>query len=369
MSNLNKKRKKLSEEIKEKGLRTTVEEKIVSSQEKLNAKLMAVPILRTKDKVSFVLGIILLMLSEFVVISLPQWMWLYYVMMLIPLMVNRFVSYHRSNAHYFMLDFCYYMQVWALIVIFVYPNDISLFKVFFGLCNGPLLMAVIIWENKMVFHDLDKITSLFIHVFPPLLSYTMRWYTNVENTTDVPITFYDMFCMVLFYVFWQFLYVLKTEWLDAEKFAKDTSLMSSARWLSSVQPHPIYKKMMKLTSNKATATQILVGVQLFYTIIAILPVNLMFNYHSFHLLSILVAIGFSSWYGASFYFESFTMNYTKRLEQKINKFYKNNKESIEGTRKPKKALPSSLQSFISFLKYFSLSLITLIGLMNLLILS
>jgi hypothetical protein len=34
--------------------------------------------------------------------------------------------------------------------------------------NGPLLMAVIAWSNSLVFHDIDKITSLWIHIYPPL---------------------------------------------------------------------------------------------------------------------------------------------------------------------------------------------------------
>jgi hypothetical protein len=34
--------------------------------------------------------------------------------------------------------------------------------------NGPLAIAVIAWKNSLVFHDIDKITSLYIHIAPPL---------------------------------------------------------------------------------------------------------------------------------------------------------------------------------------------------------
>lgn len=34
--------------------------------------------------------------------------------------------------------------------------------------NGPLLWAIITWRNSLVFHDLDKITSVMIHAFPPI---------------------------------------------------------------------------------------------------------------------------------------------------------------------------------------------------------
>jgi hypothetical protein len=47
--------------------------------------------------------------------------------------------------------------------------------VVFVFANGPLLVAIVAWRNSMVFHSLDKTTSLFIHVFPALLTYCTRW--------------------------------------------------------------------------------------------------------------------------------------------------------------------------------------------------
>lgn len=41
---------------------------------------------------------------------------------------------------------------------------------------GPLACSVPAWRNSLVFHDLEKITSIYIHVFPALLLYSIRWY-------------------------------------------------------------------------------------------------------------------------------------------------------------------------------------------------
>jgi len=269
INDLNERSTKL-QNFKEKGLRNAVaslnqgiQKRFIASQinftEKLNEKLMKVPILKTKDKVTFLVGIALLMITEYILLAEPQWLWLLYLFLLFPLMIHRFLTYHKMNHHYFMLDFCYYMQLWTLIVLFAFPKDISLFKVYFGLCNGPLLTAVVAWRNKLVFHDLDKITSLFIHVFPGLLTYTIRWHTdlyinNIED--DLKIWPFEIGYMILFYILWQALYVFKTEYLDANKFQNDATLMSSARWLSSVQPHPIYRAIVNF-GFKATPTQIL----------------------------------------------------------------------------------------------------------------
>jgi len=33
----------------------------------------------------------------------------------------------------------------------------------------------------MVFHSLDKMTSIFIHVSPPMVMYSLRWFYADEN--------------------------------------------------------------------------------------------------------------------------------------------------------------------------------------------
>jgi len=264
---------KLQNEIKEKGIRTAVANLNHDFQQNLQEKLMKVPILKNKDKVTFVLGIALLMVTEYIMIAQPQSLWILYISLLFPLMILRFLTYHKNNFHYFMLDFCYYMQLWTLIVLFAFPKDISLFKVYFGLSNGPLIMATVMWKNKLVFHDLDKITSLFIHMFPSLLTYTIRWHTDLftnVSANDERIHLFEIGYMLLFYVLWQVLYVLKTEYLDGVKFANDATLMSSARWLSSVQPHPLYSKVLK-RGWKVTPNQILVPFQLVYTLLTFIP--------------------------------------------------------------------------------------------------
>jgi len=306
------------------------------------------------------------MITEYIIIAEPQWLWLLYLSLLFPLMIHRFLTYHKMNHHYFMLDFCYYMQLWTLIVLFAFPKDISLFKVYFGLCNGPLLTAVVAWKNKLVFHDLDKITSSFIHIFPGLLTYTTRWHTDLWDSNseeDLKIWPFEIGYMILFYILWQALYVFKTEYLDANKFQNDATLMSSARWLSSVQPHPIYKAVQK-RGLKVTPNQVLVPIQLLYTILTLIPVLFMYQNKWIHLMGILLIFCSSVWGGASFYFESFTDNYTKRLEDKIKKFYEKNQD---GLNRKQSYLPSVL-SVATFLGFFAFALLILLGLLRLTVL-
>ena len=50
----------------------------------------------------------------------------------------------------------------------------------FVLSHGPIAIAILAWQNSMVFHSLDKMTSFYIHIMPPLTCY-MQVLASVFN--------------------------------------------------------------------------------------------------------------------------------------------------------------------------------------------
>jgi Protein of unknown function (DUF2838) len=94
--------------------------------------------------------------------------WLLYTWLVVPLLLARFVIYRRAKFHYFMLDWCYFCQVLLLVYVHVFPSSPVLFQAVFAVANGPLVIAIVMWRNSLVFHDLDKLTSAFIHLMPAI---------------------------------------------------------------------------------------------------------------------------------------------------------------------------------------------------------
>jgi hypothetical protein len=70
-------------------------------------------------------------------------------------------------------DFCYYTNFLCLVAL-VYPST-ALRQLVFLYAMGPLAWAIAAWRNSLVFHSIDKITSVFIHAFPGLLAFSWRW--------------------------------------------------------------------------------------------------------------------------------------------------------------------------------------------------
>ena len=58
------------------------------------------------------------------------------------------------------------------------------FQANYILCMGPLMCAIIVWKNSLVFHSLDKLTSFFLHAFPPIVVHLLRSVISFQICTD-----------------------------------------------------------------------------------------------------------------------------------------------------------------------------------------
>lgn len=139
----------------------------------------------------FGMGVANALLKSFVFGAFPQYLWLYALIQfpfLLTIIVRRFRA--KKMTLYF-AEYCWVMNVAGWIFLGVEAVEyLSIFDVdpylsintrinfsraFFGVANGPLGMAVLANANALVFHDVERTSSFFIHFSPALVSWTMRW--------------------------------------------------------------------------------------------------------------------------------------------------------------------------------------------------
>lgn len=125
--------------------------------------------LNFRDKIFFVLGVANLLLLCYGFFSAPYILPYLYTIKAPILIGYRLFYYGAHKWHLFLLDFCYFANILVLIYLWVFPHSGSLFVIVFALSHGPLTFAIIAFRNSLVFHSVDKITSMFIHISPPLL--------------------------------------------------------------------------------------------------------------------------------------------------------------------------------------------------------
>jgi hypothetical protein len=256
------------------------------------------------DKYSFTLGVAGVVLSHHLVIVAPELFWAWYSASISSLLSHRLWSYRRKKwsalrlrsvaqqspaspdstkdketlcRHYFMLDFCYYANALCLLNIFLLPSSTALFMVNFCFSNGPLLLvrsltlerstqhplarsalnaslpsqALVAWRNSLVFHDIDKVTSVFLHALPSLLSWCWRWHglrtliTERSSSDESNVKSAFFYVPLSAYLLWQFAYLTWTEVVAKEKLDSDPDLITSLRWLAADDKQPMNRMATK----------------------------------------------------------------------------------------------------------------------------
>src|SRR4051794_12258404 len=116
--------------------------------------------------------------TAFLIGARPDLMPWFFTVKAVILLTLRWILFRRRKWHYFLFDFCYYANLLVLVYLHIFPKSQALFLICFAFSVGPLAWAILTWRNSLVFHSLDKTTSLFIHLTPGILMYSMRWLAN-----------------------------------------------------------------------------------------------------------------------------------------------------------------------------------------------
>jgi len=302
--------------------RARLQASLAARRADLLASLREPAVVSFGEKVAFMLGLTLLMATEGVLLVAPARMWAWYAALIGPLLATRVVLYRANNFGYFMYDFCYAAQLLLLGHLFLYPTSGPLFRVNFAVANGPLAWAVILWRNSLVFHSLDRLTSLAVHFLPPLVTFCLRWYgdgrggglagsappgaaassygeTGVDGWHDHAV--YAIGLPLGVYAAWQAAYLVKTEVISRTKLVGDPELMTSLRWLTRHPGGIFYRAINVFGPKHHVATFVLL--QGVYTLLTLAASVLLYESQLAHAVFLGGLFAVAAFNGASFYFE------------------------------------------------------------------
>ena len=195
----------------------------------------------------------------------------------------------------------------------------------FAIANGPLALAIAMWRNSLVFHSLDKMTSMFIHILPALVTFSERWHNHIslkefpffEQMDESIITTLIDFYVNPFglYLIWQTLYLIKTELISKKKLEYNTSIMTSLRWMVRKKGSKSYILLSRFGEQNQLPT--FVCIQAIYTLATFLLCPLLWYsiwLHSIYLLTIFI-IALAN--GASYYFHVFAKKYIAEIGRRV----------------------------------------------------
>ena len=184
---------------------------------------------------------------------------------------------------------------------------------------GPLMFAIMVWKNSLVFHSLDKLTSFFLHAFPPITVHLLRWglIPSPYHYPDTSISWADVFSLPIgLYLSWQLGYWFITEILLRKQLAEDKDLITSIRWLSMDKKNGFRNLCVKMLQSLGVAeageeldpdslkTKVVFAIsQFIYTLITILPTSFLYSSYRLSCVYLVLIFGWGTWNGASYYIE------------------------------------------------------------------
>ena len=161
----------------------------------LSTAWQSAKVVRTREKISFFFGVMSLLFTSLMFGMAPEyvhalssvfpsnnhiwshafrWLHISYTVQAFYLLPLRAYQYKKRAWHYILFDLCYYTTILNLVYIWFLPSSTLLWVACYCMSHGSLASAVITWRKSLVFHDTDKVTSLFVHIYAPLVFTVIR---------------------------------------------------------------------------------------------------------------------------------------------------------------------------------------------------
>ncbi|KAI0027293.1 hypothetical protein K488DRAFT_81179 [Vararia minispora EC-137] len=276
-------------------------------------------VVRTREKVSFLFGVMSILLSALLFGLAPKWVHVAYTVQAAYLLPMRIYSFKKRRWHYFLFDLCYYVNIMNFIFIWLLPSSQALFIACYCLSHGSVASAIVTWRLGMVFHDAEKVTSMFIHIYPPFVFSTIRhFYPNASERfpalRDLPhLKPYDalMYSTVMYLVwqvcYWKFVWVnRRTKIQSGERTTSLTFFLNNKRgWVG---------KLLVATPPERRAVYYMLGQFVYSIVTEIIPVFALYDSIYWSATYLLVCFSVSVWNGAGFYIEVFGRKFERELE-------------------------------------------------------
>lgn len=260
-----------------------------------------------REKLAFVLGVGNVFVTAFLMGGYPEYVHLSYTIQILFWLPWRYFTYQKRGMHYFIADLCYWVNFLTVIFLWLAPWSEHLMVACYYMAFGSLAWAIIAWRNSLVFHSVDKVTSLFIHIFPPAVMHTIvhicpRSYTaeRFPATTRVFELSYGsaILSSSVAYIVWQTLYYIFIQVRRQEKIKAGRP--TSFTWLlKSYSKTWIGRQVLRLPEPLQPFA--FMGIQFAYALVTMSPCPLWLHHRLAAAAFLSSVFSWSIWNGANYY--------------------------------------------------------------------
>ncbi|KAI0854367.1 hypothetical protein F5Y00DRAFT_256859 [Daldinia vernicosa] len=299
------------------------------SVEKLGRQWNDTKVITLREKVSFIGGVMNIFISGYLLGAYPEYFHIWYTAQLVYYMPIRFYTYRRRGYHYFLADLCYFVNLLLFLSLWVFPASKRLFIAAYCLAYGNNAVAIIMWRNSLVFHDFDKVTSLFIHIMPCVTLHCIvhlftpeqqrerfpALWTIKNSPPGSPTAYGNLISMLAWstipYTVWQLCYYFFITVRRREKIAAGRP--TSFTWLRRSYSKTWIGKIVLSLPNTLQEFAFMM-IQYLYAVLTMLPCPLWFYSRWASAAFLIVVFVWSVYNGSTFYIDVFGKRFQKELE-------------------------------------------------------
>lgn len=292
--------------------------KVSTRMVSLSAAWQSAKVVRTREKISFFFGVMSLVFSALLFGLAPQYVHISYTLQLLCLLPYRCYKYKKLQWHYFLFDLCYYVNILNFVFLWILPHSPSLFVACYCLSHGSVASAIITWRNSLVFHDSDKVISLFIHIYPPFTFTVIRhFYTGAEERfpalKELPHLqpWRALLLSSAIYIVWQFLY-WKLVYVDRRKKLESGQRTTSLHWM--LNKPGLIRNLLSKVKPENRELYFMLGQFVYAVLTDVPPVFVLYDSPFWSGAYLLLILGVSVWNGGGFYIEVFGRKFERELE-------------------------------------------------------
>ena len=307
--------------------RQRIQARIERQKLKVKDMMTTAPFQRLADKFFFVMGAVIVVGYGYVIGKYPNdFYYRFYTCVMAMLLIARMVHFVNCGWKYFLIDFCYFANTVILFMINFDPKNEQLFKTGFIFANGILGYSTYQFRNSLVFHKIDMITDLGIHMVPVTAMYHIKWVTMLEQS-DLPpeqqrfsalksnegITEYLLTMWVIptaTYLVWSASYSFINFVFKAKKI-KRNNIQTLYRQFEAM---PAIQNYLKSKNLEMRPWVFMLG---HFTLFQVTSLLALISYHCmwFNVILMVTYLTVSAWNGANYYMEYFSKRYEKTLQQ------------------------------------------------------
>jgi len=204
------------------------------------------------------------------------------------------------------------------VFLWILPHSPSLFVACYCLSHGSVASAIITWRNSLVFHDSDKVISLFIHIYPPFTFTVIRhFYTGAEERfpalKELPHLqpWRALLLSSAIYIVWQFLY-WKLVYVDRRKKLESGQRTTSLHWM--LNKPGLIRNLLSKVKPENRELYFMLGQFVYAVLTDVPPVFVLYDSPFWSGAYLLLILGVSVWNGGGFYIEVFGRKFERELE-------------------------------------------------------